>query len=206
MSDRSRYSPERRALFVALGALGVGLRPVLAADPAAPDSANARGDDQGDARPARPPIIIKGGSFFVELDNTEGSDFTPSISGYSLPTASSTQDLNVKVIGLTDESVDFKTVLKKATDVVLTLTPSSGTPETVTLSAKGTAGLLVTNAKLAKANDGPAARKRRLKHGGFGTDIGFWISRVEVKKGTTLLFAHEDPDIEYRLKVSLNET
>jgi hypothetical protein len=207
MSDRSPYSPERRALFVALGALGAGLPPVLTA--ATSHAEPGRVEEEKD-RPGRPPIIIKGGSFSVELDTDEPYDFTTSSSdpAYHLQANPNTTvpNLEVKVIGFTDEGVDFKTPrLMPVTDVTMTLEFSNGTSETVVLSAKGVYGLSVTKGKLEMTTDGPARRRRRLKHQGYGNTVGFWISSVDVKNGMTPVFSHPGADLDFRLKVWMNE-
>ena len=220
MSDRSPDSPERRALFLTLAALGAGVRPVLAA--ATGGAAQDCPVIPGDNRVGRPPIIIKGGSFYVEIDN-KGSNFKGLDPTFFLE-ASPNMNINgleVVVIGLNDDGIGFKTPAYKGDEVVLTITPAKGSADTVTLTAHPTK-LTVTHSQscskggttlcLNLVNDGPPARTRRLTHTGFGTDVGFRVSRVDVNKidsttGTsTTVFTDETESVEYRLKLSLKES
>jgi Fe2+ transport system protein FeoA len=195
MSDRSSHSPERRALFLTLGALGAGLRPVLAG---ATDRAEA--ETAGVDRP-RPPIIIKGGSFYVAIADGE-PDFKNMKSPFYVPASKNkqVQDFSVAVM-----AGGLNVALPGFTDMSLTVRSSIFNEDTVTLRAEKGDGLSVTSSSLEKRSDGPdPGYKRRLMHRGFGPGEPFRIARVQAT-GPTLALTHEDPMLNYTLSILLHE-
>jgi hypothetical protein len=122
-------------------------------------------------------------------------------------------DLDVKILGFSDENIELKETKRSISQLDLTVTSTTdGTVyDKVTLKVAGKDGLSVTttvksgNGCLKTANDGPPQRPHRLKHRGFGPDVGSWISELDLTQGTTQLPPYNDPNLEYRLKIQLNE-
>jgi hypothetical protein len=172
---------------------------------------------------AQPPIIIKGGSFSVEVPNPWERRFsTKDNARFAVQPPEGCSWFNVEIATL-DHSIraelaldllrldsspssvstlDLRKTVKKVNRILIQLATSEDAGENLEISAAG-ADLTVSAApgRLQIRNDGPKKWRHRLFHAGYGNDVGFWVAGVQMFRDEESRFTLFDDTLEYRLRV-----